>query len=66
MTKARVAEKYAKAMDVDPPADASADGLARARVVTVISIILVLKSHLKHLYGITEEWVTRMCLCGRC
>lgn len=43
-------------MEIDgPPADGSPDGLSRARVVTVISIILVLKAHLKHLYGITEE-----------
>jgi hypothetical protein len=47
-------------MEVDgAPASASAssDGLARARVATTISIILVLKAHLKYLYGITEECV---------
>lgn len=46
---------YFKAMEIDAPPEASSDGLARARVVTIISIVLVLKAHLKHLYGITEE-----------
>jgi hypothetical protein len=46
-----------KAMEVDQSSEASAsiDNLSRARVATVISIVLVLKAHLKHLYGITEE-----------
>ncbi|CAE6533842.1 unnamed protein product [Rhizoctonia solani] len=50
------------AMEVDhQPTEASAnnDSLPRARVVTVISIALVLKAHLKHLYGITEEKASR-------
>ncbi|KAF8607050.1 hypothetical protein BDV93DRAFT_436800 [Ceratobasidium sp. AG-I] len=47
------------AMEVDAPPVASPDGLARARVVTIISIILVLKAYLKHLYGITEEKASR-------
>ncbi|CAE6438521.1 unnamed protein product [Rhizoctonia solani] len=50
------------AMEVDhQPTEASAnsDSLSRARVVTVISIVLVLKAHLKHLYGITEDKASR-------
>ncbi|QRW06425.1 proline-rich protein Rad9 protein [Ceratobasidium sp. AG-Ba] len=50
------------AMDVDggaTTAPATTDGLARARVATTISIILVLKAHLKYLYGITEEKASR-------
>ncbi|CCO30647.1 Protein rad9 AltName: Full=SCC2 homolog [Rhizoctonia solani AG-1 IB] len=49
------------AMEVDQSSEASAsiDSLSRARVATVISIVLVLKAHLKHLYGITEEKASR-------
>ncbi|CAE6449430.1 unnamed protein product [Rhizoctonia solani] len=50
------------AMEVDhQPTDVSAnsDSLSRARVVTIISIVLVLKVHLKHLYGITEDKASR-------
>ncbi|CAE6465375.1 unnamed protein product [Rhizoctonia solani] len=48
-------------MEVDRSTEASADNdsLSRARVATVISIVLVLKAHLKHLYGITEEKASR-------
>ncbi|ELU38190.1 proline-rich protein Rad9 [Rhizoctonia solani AG-1 IA] len=48
-------------MEVDQPTETSAtiDNLSRARVATVISIVLVLKAHLKHLYGITEEKASR-------
>ncbi|QRW20097.1 proline-rich protein Rad9 protein [Rhizoctonia solani] len=48
-------------MEVDQPTETSAtiDSLSRARVATVISIVLVLKAHLKHLYGITEEKASR-------
>ncbi|KAG8687645.1 Sister chromatid cohesion protein 2, partial [Ceratobasidium sp. 395] len=51
-----------KAMEMDGATTALAappDVLARARVATTISIILVLKAHLKHLYGITEEKASR-------
>ncbi|KAG8691558.1 Sister chromatid cohesion protein 2 [Ceratobasidium sp. 423] len=50
------------AMEVDhQPTEGSVDDgtLSRARVVTVISIVLVLKAHLKHLYGITEDKASR-------
>ncbi|CAE6459153.1 unnamed protein product [Rhizoctonia solani] len=50
------------AMEVDhQPTEAPVDdnALSRARVVTVISIVLVLKAHLKHLYGITEDKASR-------
>ncbi|KAG9095820.1 Sister chromatid cohesion protein 2 [Ceratobasidium sp. UAMH 11750] len=58
----RKREESGTAMEVDGAATATpapSDGLARARVATTISIILVLKSHLKHLYGITEEKASR-------
>ncbi|CAE6432892.1 unnamed protein product [Rhizoctonia solani] len=50
------------AMEVDHQATEGSvndDGLSRARVVTVISIVLVLKAHLKYLYGITEDKASR-------
>ncbi|KAG8738993.1 Sister chromatid cohesion protein 2 [Ceratobasidium sp. 414] len=58
----RAREERGTAMDVDgavTAAPTSSDGLARARIATTISIILVLKAHLKHLYGITEEKASR-------
>ncbi|KAG9123567.1 Sister chromatid cohesion protein 2 [Ceratobasidium sp. 392] len=58
----RAREESRTAMEVDGAATtqtAASDGLARARVATTISIILILKAHLKHLYGITEEKASR-------
>ncbi|KAG8679446.1 Sister chromatid cohesion protein 2 [Ceratobasidium sp. 394] len=58
----RKREESGAAMEVDGAVTATpapSDGLARARVATTISIILVLKAHLKHLFGITEEKASR-------
>ncbi|KAG9101090.1 Sister chromatid cohesion protein 2 [Ceratobasidium sp. 370] len=57
----RAREASGTAMEVDGAATTptSSNRLSRARVSTTISIILVLKAHLKHLYGITEEKASR-------